>query len=66
MGKDIIVAPYIFISFPLRFKSQPRKNMLGYSPRLSLHLRLLIIFLQIMKLWPSRCLYVIVIISKFL
>jgi hypothetical protein len=63
MGKDIIVAPYIFISFPLRFNSQPRKNMLGYSPILRLHLRWLIIFLQTMKVWSSRCLYVIVIIS---
>jgi hypothetical protein len=64
MGKDIIVAPYIFISFPLRFNFQPRKNMLGYSPRLRLHLRWLITFLQIMKLRSSRCLYVIVIISE--
>jgi hypothetical protein len=50
MGKDIIVAPYIFIYFPLRFNSQPRKNLLGYRPRLRLHLGWLIIFLQTMKL----------------
>jgi hypothetical protein len=39
-----------FISFPLRFNSQPNRNMLGYSPRLRLHLGWLIIFLQTMKL----------------
>jgi hypothetical protein len=66
MGKDIIVAPYIFIYFPLRFNSQPRKNLLGYPPRLRLHLGWLIVFLQTMKLWSSRCLYVIIIISEFL
>jgi hypothetical protein len=63
MSKDIIVAPYIFIFFILlRFNSQPRKNMLGYPPRLRLHLGWLIIFLQTMKLGYSRCLYFIVMI----
>jgi hypothetical protein len=48
----------------LRFNSQPRKNMLGYPPRLRLHLGWLIIFLQTMKLGYSRCLHCIVIISE--
>jgi hypothetical protein len=54
---------YLYI-FPLRFNSQPRENMLGYPPRLRLHLGWLIIFLQTMKLGYSRCLYCIVIISE--
>jgi hypothetical protein len=36
--------------FSPRFNSQHRKNMLGYPPRLRLHLGWLIIFLQTMKL----------------